>query len=92
MSNDVALFVFDICIFYRHYFSFHFIKRGYNPRTDAELTAAQARGEIATQERKISSVRAADGASTSHADLGIPRQRAADMKSLARVAEWLARR
>jgi hypothetical protein len=56
-------------------------------RIGAELEKAQARGEVATQERKSSTVRIADGAPTSHSDLGIPRQRAAEMKALARKGE-----
>lgn len=52
-------------------------------RIGAELKAAQERGEVATQERKASTVRASDGAPASHADLGIPRQRASEMKKLA---------
>ncbi len=42
---------------------------------------------MATQERKSGTVRASDGVRASHAELGIPRQRAAEMKKLADAGE-----
>lgn len=44
------------------------------------MNAAQERGEVATREQKATTVRAPDGAPASHAEIGIPRQRAAGMK------------
>jgi ParB family chromosome partitioning protein len=61
-------------------------------RIGAELDAAQRRGEVAradgsTHHRPKEGVRTADALPPTHADLGIPRQRAADMKALAKKGE-----
>jgi hypothetical protein len=53
-------------------------------RIGAELKAAQQRGEVATQEAgRPVSVRASDTSPATLPDLGIPRQRASEMKKLA---------
>ncbi|WP_291295850.1 hypothetical protein [Elioraea sp.] len=57
-------------------------------RIGAELKAAQERGEVATQQAgRPVSVRAADTSPATLPDIGIPRQRAAEMKKLAAMGE-----
>lgn len=64
-------------------------------RIGAELQAAQARGEVATKDHGGANipngVRAADTVPATLPDLGIPRQRAADMKALAAKGETTIR-
>jgi hypothetical protein len=56
-------------------------------RIGAELKAAQERGEVATQERKASTVSAGNGAPASHAEIGITRKQAMNAKRLAAAGE-----
>ncbi|PZP42406.1 MAG: hypothetical protein DI601_18325 [Azospirillum brasilense] len=56
-------------------------------RVGAELRKAQDAGQLATQERHPNSVRASDTAPTTLPEIGIPRQRASEMKRLAEVGE-----
>lgn len=57
-------------------------------RIGAEIKAAQARGEVATAGGdRQTNVRNLDNAPATLPDLGIPRQRAAEMKALARKGE-----
>lgn len=53
-------------------------------RMGQELQAGQERGEIATQERKPSTVPDGNGAPATHADLGLTRKEAAGYKTLAK--------
>jgi hypothetical protein len=57
-------------------------------RIGAELKAAQERGEVARRSPgNPQIVRAADDLPANHVDIGIPRQRAAEMKKLAAMGE-----
>jgi hypothetical protein len=64
-------------------------------RIGAELTKAQARGEVAKRNdgvnQHMQGVRAEDTLPATLPDLGIPRQRAAEMKALARKGETAIR-
>lgn len=56
-------------------------------RIGAELKVAQERGEVATQERKASTVPAGNGAPASHAEIGLTRKQAMEAKRLASAGE-----
>lgn len=53
----------------------------------AELKAAQERGEVATQERKASTVPAGNGAPASAAEIGLTRKQTMNAKALAAAGE-----